>query len=72
MSKKDGGLRFKELEAFNFSLLEKHRWRLIKHENSLVARVLRAKYHVHEGFFDAKERNGISLIWRSIVKIKNF
>ncbi|KAI5668928.1 hypothetical protein M9H77_18781 [Catharanthus roseus] len=38
----------------NFALLAKQGWRLINNENSMVARILRAKYHAHVGFLDAK------------------
>lgn len=61
LPKVDGGLGFKELEAFNFAFLSKQGWRLLKKPNSLVARVLKAKYHPIVDFLEAKARSGILL-----------
>ena len=40
VSKFKGGLRFRHLGIFNKALLAKQGWRLIKHPDSLMARVL--------------------------------
>lgn len=40
LPKTEEGLGFKELEAFNFALLAKQGWRLLKYPNFLVARIL--------------------------------
>ncbi|KAL0387985.1 UNVERIFIED_CONTAM: putative mitochondrial protein [Sesamum radiatum] len=43
-SKLDGALGFKNLEAFNLALLGKQLWRFLLRPESLVSRVLKAKY----------------------------
>lgn len=52
--KVEGGLGFRELEAFNFALLAKQGWQLIKFLNSLVAKVLKGQYHAQHSFLEAK------------------
>jgi hypothetical protein len=49
-----GGLGFKNLRAFNEALLAKQGWRLINYPESLVAQVLKAKYHPRDHFLKAK------------------
>jgi len=51
--RKDGGLRFQDLEAFNDALLAKQVWRLIQVETSLVARVSKSKYFPTIGILSA-------------------
>ncbi|GAU49883.1 hypothetical protein TSUD_408220 [Trifolium subterraneum] len=43
--KKEGGIGFRNFRAFNEALLAKQGWRLITNPNSLVAQMLKAKYH---------------------------
>ncbi|PNX92881.1 ribonuclease H [Trifolium pratense] len=43
--KKNGGMGFRDLRAFNEALLAKQGWRLITNPNSLVAQILKAKTH---------------------------
>lgn len=42
--KNTGGLGFREIEAFNDSLLTKISWRILQQPNTLLARVLLGKY----------------------------
>jgi hypothetical protein len=44
MSKKEGGLGFRDLHMFNISRLARQAWRLLTNLNSLCGRVLKAKY----------------------------
>ncbi|KAA3482034.1 RNA-directed DNA polymerase, related [Gossypium australe] len=47
----DGGLGFHNLDKFNIALLAKQGWRLVNFPNSLLSRVLKAKYYQKFGFY---------------------
>ena len=49
-------------------MLAKQGWRLIQHEDSLVARILKAKYYVNGDFMTAQMGNNPSYTWRSIIE----
>ena len=66
-SKKDGGMGFKDLRAFNLAMLAKQGWRLLHDNSSLVYQCLKARYFPRTHFFDAKESPNCSFVWRSIV-----
>lgn len=66
--KVEGGMGFQDLETFNFTHLAKQVWRLMKSSESLVARVLRAKYHAQTDFLEAKIYSRVSYAWRSILE----
>jgi hypothetical protein len=61
-----GGLGFRDLEWFNLALLAKQGWRLIQNPNSLVARILKEKYHPNVKFLEAHMGRKPSYIWRSL------
>lgn len=56
------------MENFNIALLAKQGWRLIKHPQSLLARVFKAKYYRHSSFLQAKSYTTSSYGWRSIIQ----
>ncbi|KAK3212709.1 hypothetical protein Dsin_017415 [Dipteronia sinensis] len=64
--KMDGGLGFRDLEAFNRALLANQCWRILKSPNSLAAKVLKGCYFKHISFMEAKNRPASSFIWRSL------
>ncbi|XP_059449513.1 uncharacterized protein LOC132180640 [Corylus avellana] len=66
-----GGLSFRDLECFNQALLAKQGWRLVQHPDSLVAKVLKAKYFPQGNFLDAQLGSHPSYTWRSIWKAKS-
>lgn len=59
-NKKQGGLGFRDLSHFNEALLTKQSWRLITNENSLLARMYKAKYHPKCSFLDLS--NNLTLV----------
>ena len=65
-SKLNGGMRFKNLQAFNHAMLAKQGWRLILDPNSLVAQIYKARYYLHGDVFKAKLGSSPSYTWRSI------
>lgn len=62
-----GGMGFRDLHLFNKSLLAKQGWRLVQDPNSLLARLLKAKYYPHVSFWEAPIGNNPSFSWRNIV-----
>jgi len=56
---------FRDIEAFNLSLLSKQGWRIIQYPDSLVATILREKYFPSDSFCDARVGSRPSYIWRS-------
>ncbi|CAL9002074.1 unnamed protein product [Prunus brigantina] len=61
-----GGLGFRDLYAFNLAMLAKQGWRLIQYPDSLIARVLRAKYFPDKSFLDVPVSDNSSYVWKSI------
>ncbi|KAA3485070.1 reverse transcriptase [Gossypium australe] len=64
--KENGGLGFQNLGQFNIALLAKQGWRLINYPNSLLAKVLKARYYPQSNFLEARLGNLPSFTWNSI------
>lgn len=58
---------FRDLIDFNKALLAKQIWRIILYPDSLVAKVLKARYFKHTDIMDATLGSNPSYIWRSIM-----
>ena len=71
--KHEGGMGFRDRVLFKKALLAKQGWRLImKQPESLVARLMRAKYYPHSSFIQAEERSDNSFVWRVLCVIVRF
>lgn len=53
LNKSQGGLGFRDMEAFNLSMLGKQGWKLVHDPNFLLTRILNAKYFPRKGFLEA-------------------
>lgn len=71
--KSEGGMGFRDLYSFNLVLFAKQSWRLITDPDSLVVRVLKAKYCPNGSLLDATLKNGgISYLAKYFEGIRNF
>ena len=64
------GWGFETFKAFNLAHLAKQGWRLQQNPNSLVHRVMKAKYFPNTSFLEAHMGRKPSYIWRSIMAAK--
>lgn len=58
--KREGGLGFRDLKKFNQALLGKQVWRILQQPQSLVARILKARYFSDGNIFTAVVRKKAS------------
>jgi ribonuclease HI len=65
-AKSKGGMGFRELSSFNKALLAKQCWRLLQEPDSLVARIMKAKYFRNVAFMDVSLCKRPSFAFRSI------
>ncbi|KAL0427944.1 UNVERIFIED_CONTAM: putative mitochondrial protein [Sesamum latifolium] len=66
-NKQEAGVRLNNLKAFNLAMLAKQAWRLITSPDSLLSRVVKAKYYPDSIFFQARCGGQSSYTWRSIL-----
>lgn len=67
MSRLEVGLSFRDLLSFNQALVAKQGWRLIQYPDSLVAKVLKARYFRQTDFLEAKTGSNPSFFCGSIL-----
>lgn len=65
--KENGGLGFKDFQAFNLAMLRKQGWNLISNTGTLVSRLPKTKYFLRVNFLNAQVGHNPSFIWRSIL-----
>ncbi|XP_059446647.1 uncharacterized protein LOC132178216 [Corylus avellana] len=66
LSKTQGGMGFRDIVTFNKALLAKQIWRLWKSPDSLIAKIMKAKYYLECSVLDAPCGKKLSFAWRSI------
>ena len=71
VNKEDGGLGFRDIEAFNEALLAKQSSRLIQNESSLLFTLLKAKCFPYADIMDVTLGPKPSFTWQSILGVKN-
>lgn len=64
--KENDGLGFQSFGNFNIALLAKQGWHLIQQPDSLLAKVMKAKYYPILDFLHSNLKHGLSYAWRSI------
>ena len=65
-SKLEGGMGFRNLQAFNLAMLAKQGWWLLTDKSSLVARIYKVKYYPNGDVLGVKLGSSPSYAWRSI------
>ncbi|KAL8112670.1 hypothetical protein AgCh_020110 [Apium graveolens] len=68
--KKLGGMGFRKIREFNVAMLGKQAWRLQTENQSLIAKLMQARYYPSGSFRDANIGGNPSFIWRSIFEAK--
>ncbi|KAL2895927.1 hypothetical protein RDABS01_000461 [Bienertia sinuspersici] len=71
MPKSLGGMGFRDLKCFNLALLAKQVWRLHVENDSLLHKVIKAKYFKHEDILEANRGFDPSFTWRSLWNAKS-
>jgi hypothetical protein len=71
LSKAQGGMGFCDLSCFNKAMLAKQVWRLWKTPNSLIAKIMMAKYFPDDSILEAPLGKKPSFAWRSIHGSRN-
>ncbi|GAU45740.1 hypothetical protein TSUD_77650 [Trifolium subterraneum] len=61
-----GGLGFRNFEAFNKAMVAKQVWNIVQNPNSLVAKVIKARYFPRSSLFEAPLGYNPSFAWRSM------
>lgn len=64
-----GGLGFKEIIAFNLAMLAKVGWHVMCNSESMLAKVLQAKYYPSSSFLDALVGRGTSWGWKGLLQV---
>lgn len=70
-AKDSGGMGFWDLECFNLAMLAKQAWRLVTDPDSLLSRILKARYYPRGTYFTADVGERPSHTWRGILAARN-
>lgn len=72
LSKKEGGLGFRDLHAMNLALVAKQVWRIYRSPNTLWARIIKSLYFPNGSIWEAKRRTRASWGWQSLIQGRDF
>ena len=67
LSKKEGGVGFRDLQSFNLAMLAKQGWWLLQDKNSLLYSCFKAKYFPSCDFLEVKDCQNSSYVWKSLI-----
>lgn len=65
-AKDKGEMGFRDIVAFNKTMLANQVWKLVQELDSLVAQVLKSKYFTHDYVLEAWLGYKLSFIWKSL------
>jgi hypothetical protein len=65
--KSQGGMGFRDMQAFNVALLGKQAWRILMNPDSLCSQVLRTRYLHNRDLMSATAPRAASRTWRAIL-----
>ncbi|MCH89277.1 putative ribonuclease H protein, partial [Trifolium medium] len=68
--KDKGGLGFRNFEAFNMAMVAKQAWKILQNPDTLVARLIKARYFPRSTLLEASLGYNPSFAWRSIWKAR--
>ncbi|CAL1410544.1 unnamed protein product [Linum trigynum] len=71
-TKEQGGMGFRDLKGFNIALLARQLWHLHQRPESLVSRIMKAKYHKNVNILEARIGYRPSYVWRSLMGVQEF
>ena len=63
-----GGMGFRDMERFIVALLARQGWRLLQKPDSLLVKMLQARYYPSSNFMGAKLGYRPSYAWRSLIQ----
>ncbi|KAL9685260.1 hypothetical protein QQ045_022708 [Rhodiola kirilowii] len=66
MPKSDGGLAFRDLAVFNDALLAKQFWRILENPDTMLGKILKAKYFRDSDLLSSSLKVNSSMAWRGI------
>jgi hypothetical protein len=69
--KDEGGIVFRDFNAFNLALLATQGWRILQNPHSLVFKICKARYFPKCTFMPTKVDTNPSVIWRSILAARD-
>ena len=71
ISKKNRGIAFLDIHAFNLAMLAKQAWRMIQHTHSLFYQVYKAWYFPSCSFIEVELGYKPSYVWQSLLTVRD-